>query len=147
MELNIIENGLKCKGSFFEATYLWKKDPRELQDNRSAAYAILLSQEKQLKKNKTVAKLYTDEMKDMIHRGVGRKLSHEELQRYDGPIQYLTHHEIIRLDHSTTKCRILFTASENVHVYNPNDYWMEGPDLLNNMCITSMTIGWKVLTS
>ena len=56
---------------------LGKKDPRELPDNRSAAYAILLSQEKQLKKNKTVAKRYTDEMKDMIDRGVARKLTHE----------------------------------------------------------------------
>ena len=51
-ELKVIEEGLQFKGTYFEANYPWKRDPRELPDNRSAAYGMLIAQEKRLLKKR-----------------------------------------------------------------------------------------------
>ena len=53
-ELKVIEGGLEFKGTYFEAKYPWKRDPSELPDNRSTAYALLIAQEGRLSKNQVL---------------------------------------------------------------------------------------------
>ena len=132
-ELKMIEDGLVHKGLFYEAKYPWNRNPNELPDNKSLALALLFATEKRLLKNNKLAKLYKDEMNDMVNRGAARKLTKAEISSYSGPVHYLTHHEVVKMEHPTTPCRIVFNASKNFEGHVLNDYWAKGPDLLNNM--------------
>ena len=69
----------------------------------------------------------------MIERNVARKLSKEEIDKYDGPVQYISHHEVLKKDSVSTPCRIVFNSSAKHNGYSLNDYWAKGPDVINNM--------------
>ena len=69
----------------------------------------------------------------MIARGVARKLSQEELQRYKGPIHYISHHEVLKPDSKSTPVRIVFNSSANYMGHVLNEYWAKGSDLLNEL--------------
>ena len=71
--------------------YPWIRDPADLPDNRKAAFGMLLSTETRLAKN-------TDQIQQMIDRGVARKLTKSELEAYDGPIHYVSQREVVRPD-------------------------------------------------
>ena len=62
-----------------------------------------------------------------------QNLSIEELKSYKGPICYITHHEIVRPKKKSTPIRIVFNSSASYKGHRLNDYWMKGPDLLNNL--------------
>ena len=83
-------------------------------------------------KNPEHAKVYQEEMQDMLDRQVARKLDRNDLS-YDGPVHYITHHEGLKVEFSTTSCMIVFNASANYCGHSLNDYWAKGPDLLNNL--------------
>ena len=62
-----------------------------------------------------------------------RKLSENEVKNYKGPVQYIPHHAVIRPEQKSTPVRIVFNSSSVVQGQKLNDYWMKGPDLLNNL--------------
>ncbi|XP_047499242.1 uncharacterized protein LOC125046242 [Penaeus chinensis] len=87
-ELALIEEGLlyneeqKC----WLAKYPWLRDPMHLKDNIKVANARLKTTENRLKKlGNEYAMKYQREIEDMIHRGVARKLTKEEIREYKGP--------------------------------------------------------------
>ena len=94
---------------------------------------LLKSTEKRLLKNKEHAKLYAEQIQDMLDRGVARKLTQEELDRYSGPVHYLSHHDVLRVDSNSTPCRIVFNPSANFKGHILNEYWAKGPDMLINL--------------
>lgn len=69
----------------------------------------------------------------MVNRAVARKLTREELQTYKGPIHYVAHHEVHRLDSKSTPVRIVFNSSAKFMGHTLNKYWAKGPDLLNSL--------------
>ena len=74
-------------------------------------------------------------MQDMLDRQVPRKLARNDLN-YDGPVHYITHHEVLREYFSTTPCWIVFNASANYSGHSLNENWAKGPDHLNHLiCI------------
>ena len=113
--------------------YPWKRNPEELPDNRKQAMAKLMSMEKKLQKEGNNAQLYDDQMKEMEQKGFSRKLSNEEMETYDGPVHYISHHPVIRPDKKSTPVRIVFNASASFNGHRLNDYWEKGPDLLNDL--------------
>ena len=91
-EINrIIEEGLTyLEGEKrFVAKYPFIKDPHTLPNNRRAVFWMLKSTEKRLRKNHAHAKIYQNQIKDMISRGVCRKVPDAELENYQDPIFYL----------------------------------------------------------
>ena len=62
-----------------------------------------------------------------------RKLTKEQMTAYKGPIHYITHHEIIRQEKRTIRICIVFDSSASYQGHRLNDYWIEGPDLLNSL--------------
>ena len=132
-ELAMIEKGLELQDGKWTARYPWKKDPNDLPNNYSAALAMLKSTERRLKKNLNHAKLYNDQIEDMLNRGVARKITEDELKAYKGPVFYVSHHEVMKPESSSTTCRIVFNPSAKFLNHTLNDYWVKGPDLLNNM--------------
>ena len=132
-ELELIERGLIRKPKHWEVQYPWIKDPNTLADNYHIAYGMLKSTEKRLMRDKKRAVVYQEQMEDMLNRGVASKLNHSELKEYQGPVQYISHHEVINSKSSSTPVRIVFNSSAKFNGLSLNDYWVKGPDLMNNM--------------
>ena len=134
-ELALIEGNLNYdeKAREWIAQYPWLKDPSELPDNKKAAIGKLISTEKRLSRNTEHAKVYQQQIDDMLNRKVARKLTEDELKEYKGPIHYISHHEFLKPDSKTTPVRIVFNSSANYMGHILNDYWAKGPDLLNNI--------------
>ena len=72
-------------------------------------------------------------MKEMTELNFSRKLSGVELKSYKGPVHYIAHHAVIRPDKKSTPIRIVFNSSSSYQGHRLNDYWLKGPDLLNNL--------------
>ena len=68
----------------------------------------------------------------MIDRDVARKLTKDKLQKYKGPVHYISHHKVLKQTPSTP-VRIVFNSSANYMVHVLNEYWAKGPDLLNSL--------------
>ena len=68
----------------------------------------------------------------MIDRRVAHRLT-KEIEDYDGPVFYISHHDVLRPESKTTPCRIVFNSSANFHGDVLNEYNAKGPDMLNNL--------------
>lgn len=134
-ELQLIERNLEFDNveNRWIAQYPWIRDPADLPDNRRAAFGMLMSTEKRLGRNADHAKVYQEQIEDMVDRGVARKLTRSELETYEGPIHYISHHEVLRPDSKSTPVRIVFNSSANYMGHVLNEYWAKGPDLLNSL--------------
>ena len=69
----------------------------------------------------------------MINRGVARKLTENGMHSYNGPVHYISHHEVLKPESPSTPCHIEFNSSAKLH--ERYDYWAKGPDLFNNMLV------------
>ena len=134
-ELKLIESKLVFDSGKkrWTAEYPWIRSPEELPDNKRAAMGRLRSTEKRLAKNPAHAAVHQKQIEDMIHRGVAKKLTYEDLESYDGPIHYILHHEVLKPDSKSTPVRIVFNSSANYMGHTLNEYWAKGPNLLNNL--------------
>ena len=134
-ELALIEKNLHYdqEAKRWIAEYPWIRDPKDLPDNKKAAFAKLISTERRLAKNSEHAKVYKEQIQDMVNRGVARKLTKTELRNYKGPIHYISHHEVLKPDSKSTPVRIVFNSSAKYMGHVLNEYWAKGPDLLNNI--------------
>ena len=111
----------------------WKRDPNILADNRSLALKHLESVERRLKSNPDQAKAYDEQMTEMKNMNFCRKLSKDEIKNYKGLVHYIPHHAVIRPEKKSTPVRIVFNSPSVFQGHKLNDYWMKGPDLLNNL--------------
>ena len=92
---------------------------------------MLISTKKRLAKNATHAEVYQKQIEDMVDREVARKLTIKELKEYKGPIHYISHHEVLKLQIDASK--IVFNSSARYMGHALNDYWAKGPHLLNDL--------------
>ena len=132
-ELAMINRGLELTDERWTARYPWKRSPEDLPNNYSQALAMLKSTERRLQKNPEHADMYAAQIDDMIERKVARKLSKREIQEHSGPVFYVSHHEVMKPDSESTPCRIVFNSSLKYNNHMLNDYWVKGPDLVNNL--------------
>ena len=129
----IIEKSCKKVGNRWLVPYPWKKDPKQLPDNRFQAMKKLESTERRLIKHPKHAAAYDKQMTEMDDMNYSRKLSEEELNNYKGPVHYVSHHEVLRPEKASTPLRIVFNSSAVYQGHCLNDYWLKGPDLLNSL--------------
>ena len=134
-EYKLIEDRLIYKSDVkkWEAGYPWIKDPRTLPDNRSFVLGALKATEKRLKRTPEHAKVYQRQIEDMVKRNAARKLSNNDMNDYDGPVFYISHHEVLKPESKSTPCRIVFNSSANFRGHVLNEYYAKGPDMLNNL--------------
>jgi len=92
-ELNMIRENLKYnpEKECWSTSYPWVMDPSHLPNNYYSALATLKSTEQTLLKDKTWAKLYSEQIMDMLHRQVAQKLTPEEVSSWHGPCFYISH--------------------------------------------------------
>lgn len=132
-EAETISNSCQKVGTQWQISYPWKKDPGLLPDNKAVAEKKLEATERRLKKNPKHAIAYDKQMQEMCEMKFARKLTEEEMKTYHGPVHYISHHAVERPDSSSTPLRIVFNTSSSYQGHVLNDYWMKGPDLLNDL--------------
>ena len=132
-ELKLIEQGLELKDGEWHTVYPWTRDPSELPDNRQVAYAKLCAIERRLIKEPKIAKMFNDQMEEMVETKKARELSKQEIRDYHGPIHYISSHEILNPNPTSTPCRVVFNTSSKFHGHCSNEYWAKGPDFINNL--------------
>ena len=69
----------------------------------------------------------------MMNRGVARKLPQVEIDGYKGLVHYISHHDVLQPESSSTPCQIVFNSSAAFKGHVLNDYWAKGPGLINNL--------------
>ena len=132
-EAKIIESSCQKNGNQWVVSYPWKRDPALLPDNKSQAIKKLEATERRLMKNPEHAQAYDKQMVEMNEMAFSRKLSKQEFEGYRGPVHYISHHEVLRPESKSTPVRIVFNSSAVFRGHRLNDYWMKGPDLLNDL--------------
>ena len=132
-EAEIISKSCEKVGKQWMIPYPWKKDPMLLPDNKPLAMKRLESTERRLKKDPEKGVAYDKQMEEMKEMQFSRKLSRKEMDNYKGPVHYIPHHAIIRPEKKSTPVRIVFNSSSVYQGHALNDYWLKGPDLLNNL--------------
>ena len=95
-EKPVIEESTQKIGNQWMIPYPWKKDPRDLPDNKNQAMKRLESTERRLLKNSEQAAAYNNKMVEMKEMNFSRKLSDEEIQDYKEPVHYISHHAVLR---------------------------------------------------
>ncbi len=102
-----------------------KKKP---QNNYRSALRRYYQQEKRLQRDKTLAEYYVSSMEEYMERGFAEEVTLHDPERAEG--FFLPHLSVLRLQHSTTKVRLVFDASAEDHTgYSLNDSLMQGPNV------------------
>ena len=52
---------------------------------------------------------------------------------HNGPVHYISHHEVLKPESKSTPVRIIFNSSANYKGHVLNDYWAKGPDMINSL--------------
>ena len=134
-EYKMIEEGLVFdeKRGRWSASYPWIRDPSELPNNRNVAIAILRSTEKRLSRDVEHAKIYNQQIEDMVNRNAARIVSESELAEYSGPKFYISHFEVMNPKSKSTPCRIVYNSSAKFLGHSLNSYLAKGPSMLNRL--------------
>ena len=132
-EKQAIEESAQRVGNQWMTPYSWKRDPKDLPDNKSQAMKRLESTERRLLKNPLQAAAYNDKMTEMEDMSFSHKLFEQEINGYKGPVHYISHHAVLRPESTSTPVRIVFHSSATYQGHKFNDYWQKGPDLLNGL--------------
>ena len=134
-EYELIENNITFnpeRGRWM-ASYPWTTDPNNLIQNKPIALKILKSIERRLMKNTDHALLYSRQIADMVDRNAARKVTREELEKYNGPKYYIIHHGVFKPNSVSTPLRIVFNTSATFGKISMNECLAKGPSLLNNL--------------
>jgi len=84
-------------------------------------------------KNPEHAQAYNKQMVEISEMEFSRKLAEKELVEHKGPVQYISHHAVFSTESKSTPVHIVFNSSAVFQGHRLNDYWMKGPDLLNDL--------------
>ena len=96
-ELSLNESNISVDLSMKRVTFKYPfiKDINLLLDNRRQAITIAAKLETRLKlKSELFA--YNKEIQDFLDRGVLRNLTKHELERWEGPVNYISHHGVLK---------------------------------------------------
>ena len=130
-ELDALKEGIKLVDGTLQVRYQFKKDPRSLPNNRNAAMKIAEKLEQRLTKEMK-RDYYNQQFQELLDRGAVVKLSKEELESWQGPINYISHHGVEQ-DSVTTPLRIVSNSSLKNGGKSLNDCLITGPKSLNSM--------------
>lgn len=123
-------------------SYPWIRDPEDLPDNYGTALGTLRNTESRLRKDPEWSTAYSDQMTDMLDRGVARKLSEEEIEAWKGPEFYISHLAVYNPKSSSTPVRIVFNSSQVHKGVSLNSVLAKGPDCYLNSLV-GVLLRWR----
>ena len=146
-ELAVIEKGLTLDpvAKVWTAKYPYATDPSVLKNNYGQALACMISTEKRLKKNKQLEQ-YNKQFEDAVERGVFEEVKEEDVNSYEGPVNYITITEAFKSgEHATTPIRLCMNSSMKYQGKSLNDILLKGPASLNDIYSVLLNFrGYKV---
>jgi len=107
---------------------LWVRDPQELPNNNYSALATPKATERTLRENESWAKIFTNQIRDMVKRAAMKKLSSEKLENWVRPKVYLSHLTISNPKGSSTPVLKVFNLSQVHKEMSLNSVLAKGPD-------------------
>ena len=136
-ELDVIRSNatLDPENNIWTVTYPFTTDPKILEENEEQATTLMKKQENRFLKNndKTAAKKFNEIFQDLIDRGVLVEITEEELKLWTGAVFYVSAHEVLKEDSSSTPIRLVFNSSLKYKGRSLNDILMKGPNTLNDL--------------
>ena len=134
-ELRVIENNLELdpQEQCWKTPYPFKEDPALLKNNRSQAIKYMIKVENRVLKSDTIAQQFREQFEDYVKRGVFRKLTDEEMNAWNGPVFYVTYHEVMKEGSSSTPMRLVMNSSLKYKGRSLNDILMKGCNTLNDL--------------
>ena len=130
-ELDSIANGITVENGITRSSWSFLKDPHCLGDNRSKVIATQSRLFNNLIKE-GILKDYNDQIQAGIDSNLWSELTADEISSYEGPVNYLTHHCIVK-DSSSTPIRVVHNSSLRNGSYSLNSILPKGPSQLNDM--------------
>ena len=132
LELKLIEENVKIIDGKVEVRYQFLKDPSScFKNNRHEVERIEEKLWRNLEKE-NLLETYHEEIRKYIARGTFVELSDSEMIEYTGPINYITHHGVMK-DSVTTPLRVVTNSSKKNGKFSLNDLMPKGPNSLNDM--------------
>ena len=110
------------------AKYPWSQDPKILQDNGAQALAFQCKLEARQRKEGTFLQ-YAKCFQDMIDKHVVSEISPQELEAWPGPVNWNTHHNVLK-DSATTPVRLVSNSSFPNGSTAFNELLVKGPKKL-----------------
>ena len=102
--------------------YPWKRDLKELPDNKEQEIRRLETTERRLLKNPNDAIIYNEKMLEMEEMNFASKLKEVDINEYKGPVHYISHHAVLRPDSASTAVGIFFNSSSSYQGHRLSDY-------------------------
>ena len=130
-DLDLLKSGVRLENGEVHVSYHFKKDPKSLPNNRHVALKIAEKLEQRLI-SEGLYEFYNSEMAKYFERGGAVSLSEEELNSWQGGINYISHHGVLQ-DSATTPLRIVTNSSLKNGGKSLNDCLIAGPNSLNSM--------------
>ena len=130
-ELKMISDRVTVVDGHVKVEYPFIKNPAVLLPNRHVVVKVAEKLWQGLKKDGRLEE-YHAEMRKYIERGTFVKLSSEELEEYLGPMQWITHHGVIKGSVSTP-LRVVTNSSFSNHGHSLNSCLPRGPNSLNDL--------------
>ncbi len=115
-----------------EARYPFSKYPSILVNNWKEAKACQVNQEKRQLREGTHSQ-YMEQFRDMLNRNAGSLISDSKLASYTGPINYITHHTVLKPGSLSTPVRLVSNSSFRNGATNLNDLMVKGPNSLADL--------------
>lgn len=143
-ELQLIRDNLRYdpEEQCWVTKYPWLSDPASLPDNYRTALSTLKSTESTLKKDSEWTIKYSEQIKDMLDRGVACRLSEDDIREWKGPKYYLSHLAVKNPRSQSTPVRIVFNSSQLCRGVSLNSVLAKGPDAyLNNLL--GLLLRWR----
>ena len=124
ISVNLISRQVNFKYPFITSINL-------LHDNRKQAIAIATKLEACLKVKQELFD-YKKEIREFLDRGVLRELSKHELESWEGPVNYISHHGVLKPGSTTTKLCVVSNSSldNNNSGLSLNECLPKGPNTL-----------------
>ena len=135
-QLGVIRGNLTLdpKEKKWTTPYPYLKDPEILKDNRKQVLSMMIKTENRLERaGKVATESYCNQWDDSVRRGVIRELSEEEISNWEGPVNYISHHEVFKEDSTSTPLRIVSNSSLKFNGISFNDILMKGPNTLTDL--------------
>ena len=130
-ELKLVKDGMKLEGGQIKAMYPFIKQGN-LSNNQGQVMSMQSSLEKRLMKTDKI-EVYNSCFQDFINRGVLKEVTEEELEAWEGGINYVSHHHVSK-DSTSTPLRIIVNSSlKNNSEASYNSLIAKGPNTLSKL--------------
>ena len=130
--MKIFENSAELVDGHYSIAIPWKSSPPDLPNNKSVAIRRLQYLKKKLSNDPDTLLKYSAFMEELLEKEYARKVPDNEIDRDDGTVWYVPHHNVIH-PQKPDKTRVVFDCAAKYKGLSLNDRVLQGPDLTNNL--------------